>query len=218
MRCIAKAAISLDGYLDDTDAQRRVFSGPEDIVAVDQLRASVDAILIGAGTLREDNPKMRLRSPELIAQRVAKGLSEHPLRIVLSRSGELPLEFAFFQESTPKPIVFCPEDVVAEARKNIGEKAEVISLSLAKAIVCQVIEILEQRDISSLLVEGGSEILSLFLKSGALQSLRLAIAPIVLGEKGRAPIYPALAASKLDFSQSEFKKLDSLIVLECTLV
>lgn len=53
---LLSAAVSLDGYLDDTGPDRLLLSSPADFDRVDEVRASVDAILIGAGTIRADNP------------------------------------------------------------------------------------------------------------------------------------------------------------------
>ncbi len=53
---LLSAAVSLDGYLDDTGSERLLLSSPADFDRVDEVRASVDAILVGAGTIRADNP------------------------------------------------------------------------------------------------------------------------------------------------------------------
>ena len=58
---ILKIATSLDGYLDDNSLKRIVFSSPADILEVDKLRAEADAILIGAETIRKDNPRLLIR-------------------------------------------------------------------------------------------------------------------------------------------------------------
>lgn len=60
---LLSAAVSLDGFLDDTGPDRLLLSGPEDFDRVDQVRAESDAILIGAGTLRTDNPRLLVNSP-----------------------------------------------------------------------------------------------------------------------------------------------------------
>ena len=93
---ILSCAVSLDGYLDDASPDRLILSGPEDLDEVDELRASVDAILVGAGTIRADNPRLLVRSPARIAWRVARGMPEHPLRVTMTRSGDLDPAARFF--------------------------------------------------------------------------------------------------------------------------
>lgn len=60
---LLSAAVSLDGFLDDTGPERLLLSGPADFDRVDEVRAASDAILIGAGTLRTDNPRLLVNSP-----------------------------------------------------------------------------------------------------------------------------------------------------------
>lgn len=81
--------MSLDGYLDDASPARLVLSGPEDLDRVDELRASCHAILIGAGTIRADNPRLRVRSEARREARIARGLPPDPVRVTVTGSGDL---------------------------------------------------------------------------------------------------------------------------------
>ena len=72
---LLKVAQSIDGYIDDTTPEHLVLSSEEDLDRVDEVRARCDAILIGATTLRRDNPRLRIKSPQRRAGRVAWGLS-----------------------------------------------------------------------------------------------------------------------------------------------
>jgi 5-amino-6-(5-phosphoribosylamino)uracil reductase len=85
-RVILSCAISLDGYLDDATPERLLLSNAEDFDRVDELRAGCDAILVGAGTVRADNPRLLVRDPARRAARVARGKTPSPLRVVLTRS------------------------------------------------------------------------------------------------------------------------------------
>lgn len=77
---LLSAAVSLDGYLDDASETRLVLSNDEDWARVDGLRAASDAILVGANTVRADDPRLLVRSPELVAKRVAEGRPEQRSR------------------------------------------------------------------------------------------------------------------------------------------
>ena len=72
---LLSAAVSLDGYLDDTTPERLLLSSPADFDRVDEVRASVDAILIGAGTIRADNPRLLVNSAERRAARTRRRAS-----------------------------------------------------------------------------------------------------------------------------------------------
>ena len=81
---LLSAAVSLDGYLDDTGPERLLLSGPADFERVDEVRASVDAILVGAGTIRADNPRLLVNSAERRAARRAAGQAEYPLKVTVT--------------------------------------------------------------------------------------------------------------------------------------
>src|SRR5215469_7114129 len=86
---VLSCAISVDGCLDDASGSRLILSGPEDLDEVDELRACADAILVGAGTIRADNPRLLVRSAGRVARREAAGRPPHPLRVTITASGSL---------------------------------------------------------------------------------------------------------------------------------
>ncbi|MBC7309298.1 MAG: dihydrofolate reductase family protein, partial [Tetrasphaera sp.] len=67
---VLSCAISLDGYLDDVSGTRLVLSNQADLDRVDAVRAASDAILVGAGTVRADNPRLAVRGEHRRAQRL----------------------------------------------------------------------------------------------------------------------------------------------------
>ena len=86
---LLSCAISADGYLDDASPHRLILSGPADLDRVDEVRAGCDAILVGAGTVRADDPRLLVRDPRRRARRAARGLPEHPARVTLTATGDL---------------------------------------------------------------------------------------------------------------------------------
>src|SRR5277367_5280682 len=103
---IVSCAISVDGYLNDASPDRLVLSGPEDLDEVDELRARADAILVGAGTVRADNPRLLVRDPARIAAREAAGRPPHPLRVTMTATGDLDPAARFFA-GPGTPVVYC---------------------------------------------------------------------------------------------------------------
>ncbi|ALG14817.1 hypothetical protein AOZ06_15690 [Kibdelosporangium phytohabitans] len=154
--------MSVDGYIDDASGERLVLSGDEDWDRVDELRASVDAILVGANTIRKDNPRLRVRSAERRADRVARGLPENPLRVSLTASGGLGKDAEFFSDDNF--VVYGPPAV---------------PLSI-------VVEDLAGRGVRRLMVEGGSAVHTAFLTQNLADEVWLAVAPIFVGDS-RAP-------------------------------
>ena len=178
MRVILSAAVSLDGCLDDCSPDRLVLSSAEDWQEVYRLRASCDAILIGAGTLRADNPSLVLKDEESRRQRIAAGRSADPIKVVVSGSGKLDPSARFFRTGD------CEKIVVTEARDldpELEEQATVLRLEKITAV--GILSQLALRGIEILLVEGGSQILTLFLGEGAFDRFRLAIAPFFVDDE-----------------------------------
>ena len=172
-------AISVDGCLDDCSPQRLILSGPEDLDEVDELRGSVDAILVGAGTIRTDNPRLLVRSPARVAARVARGLPEQPLRVTMTRRGALDASARFFT-GPGEWLVYEGEDLTLES----------------------VLQSLAHRSVASVLIEGGSAILASALAGGLADELRLAVAPFFVGEPlaprfGVPGSYPHTSASPM---------------------
>ena len=172
MKAIAiSAAISLDGFLDDDGAERLVLSSREDFEEVRTLRARYDAIFVGAETIRRDDPSLR-----------AVGLQ--PRRVTITCSGAIPHGARFFAGEGARSVVLAPRDAFAKVRERIGELADVVSIDRGDAR--GIVAALEGLGISSLFVEGGAHVLTMFLSEGLFSRLRLSIAPFFLGERGRA--------------------------------
>lgn len=158
---VLSCAISADGCLDDTSPDRLILSGPDDLDEVDALRAGCDAIIVGAGTVRADNPRLRVRDPARVAAREAAGRPPHPLRVVLTSAGDLDPAARIFDGPGPRPLVYR-------------------GLSLAEVLE----DLSTQRIIASALIEGGSRILRDALAGDLADELRLAVAPFFVGDAG----------------------------------
>lgn len=178
---VASVAVSLDGCLDDTGPERLLLSSPEDFAEVDALRAGADAILVGAGTVRADDPRLLVRSPELRAARAAQGRPESPARVVLTASGALDPAAAVFTTGPERPLVYAPDGGVAALGARLGAVAAVRGVG-EPLTAAAVLADLAGRGVRRLLVEGGAAVLELFLAAGVVDELRLAVAPLFVGD------------------------------------
>ena len=182
---IVSCAISVDGYLDNASPDRLILSGPEDLDEVDELRARADAILVGAGTVRADNPRLLIRDERRVAARIAAGRPPHPRRVTLTASGRLdPAARVFAGPGTP--LVYATAAAGPSARKNLPESAVVIDAGAELSLAAVLEDLYSQRQVATLLAEGGSQILRDLLAAGLVDELRLAIAPFFVGDE-RAP-------------------------------
>ena len=177
---LLSCAMSVDGYIDDTSPDRLRLSDAEDYDRVDALRAESDAILIGAATMRRDNPRLLVNSPDRRATRVARGLPEYPLKVTLTSSGDLDPDLEFWHHGGDKA-VYCPDGVVAKVRERLGDLA--IAVGTGQTLdLPRVLADLTGRGIGRLMVEGGSSVHTQFLTAGLADELQLAIAPFFVGE------------------------------------
>jgi 5-amino-6-(5-phosphoribosylamino)uracil reductase len=182
---LLSCAMSLDGYIDDASDRRLVLSGAADLDQVDELRASSDAILVGTGTLRADDPRLLVRSLARREARIARGAAPDPVGVTLTSSGELDPAARFFTAGEADRIVYAASPALARARQRIGANAEVVDAGDPVGL-SSVLADLAGRGISRLLVEGGGAVLTQFLTAGLADELRLAIAPFFVGDS-RAP-------------------------------
>lgn len=179
---LIKTAMSLDGCIDDMSDKRLILSNQEDREAVDELKSTFDAILIGAETVRKDNPSLLIKSARHINRRKQQGHSEHPIKITITSSGNLNDDSRFFQEGTNEKLVYCPNHIEEIVERQLGKVATVIGLKGDHSIPYELLQDLNQRGISRLLIEGGGAINSMFLREGLVDAMRIAIAPFFVGE------------------------------------
>jgi 5-amino-6-(5-phosphoribosylamino)uracil reductase len=176
---LLSAAVSLDGYLDDTGPERLLLSGPADFDRVDEVRASVDAILVGAGTIRADNPRLLVNSPARRAARVSAGRPEYPLKVTVSGSGELDPGANFWHTGGEK-VVYTTEKGAQRARAA-GLAADVVSLGPGLDWR-RLLTDLHGRGVGRLMVEGGGRVHTQLLQEGLADELQLVVAPLFVGD------------------------------------
>lgn len=215
MKVIVSAAVSLDGYLDDCSAQRLRLSSPEDWDAVHRLRAECDAILVGAGTLRADNPSLVIDNPQLRALREARGMSPDIMKVTLTRTGNIDTEARFFSRGGGDKIVFTTNAISQQNRCRISSVAQVVELSDETATAHAIVGELARRGIKQLIVEGGSKVLTMFFEQDAVDEFRLAVAPIFVGESGAPQL---VGAGCFPFDKEHRMKLTSVEKLGDTAV
>ncbi|MBQ0968826.1 dihydrofolate reductase family protein [Streptomyces sp. RK23] len=177
---LLSAAVSLDGYLDDTGPERLLLSGPADFDRVDEVRASVDAILVGAGTIRADNPRLLVNSAERRAARVADGRAEYPLKVTVSGSGDLDPAARFWHTGGEK--VLLTTDDGARRARALGIGADVVSLGPDLDWQAALEYLHDRRGVRRLMVEGGGTVHTQLLQQGLADELQLVLAPLFVGD------------------------------------
>ncbi len=170
-------AMSLDGYLDDGTGRRLVLSNEEDLDRVDALRAACDAVLVGAGTVRADNPRLVVRRADLRAGRVAAGRTPSPRKVTVTRRGDLDPGAAFFTTGDSAKTVYCAADAAARARERLSAVADVVVAGEDPSML-GVAAHLAEMGVRWLLVEGGQQVHAQFLAGGLADELHAVVAPL----------------------------------------
>jgi diaminohydroxyphosphoribosylaminopyrimidine deaminase/5-amino-6-(5-phosphoribosylamino)uracil reductase len=146
---IAKCGMSLDGRLTRTEGEPRWITDPAARRHAHDLRAHVDAVLVGAETVRADNPRLTVRG--------MRGMRQ-PHRVVLTRSGRLPRQARLFSDR------FAARTLIYRGKSLAG-----------------VLNNLGKRRITSVLIEGGGEVLSHALDAHLIDKVQIYLGPILTG-------------------------------------
>lgn len=178
---LLSCGMSIDGYLDAGTSARLLLSNEADFDRVDGERAACDAILVGASTIRHDDPRLLVRSPERRADRVARGLPPSPTKVTVTRRAELDRRARFFAADGVDKLVYCPTDVVPQARGRLDGAAAVVDAG-RPATMRRVCEDLGDRGVQRLMVEGGGTVHTQLLTDDLADELQLVVAPFFVGD------------------------------------
>lgn len=181
---LLSCSMSIDGYLGGASEARLILSNEADLDRVDAVRAESDAILVGANTVRHDNPRLLVRRRERCEARVSRGLPAQPIKVTLTRRAHLDACASFFTTGEADKLVYCASDTVDLASRRLGSVATVVDGGLPVDLRWMS-EDLFDRGVRRLMVEGGGTVHTQFLTSGLADELHLVVAPFFVGD-GRA--------------------------------
>ncbi len=195
---LLKWAQTSDGFIDkDRSAEDygepTWITGPRALLRVHQMRAEEDAIMVGTNTAEKDNPSLTVR--------LIKG--KNPLRIVLDRQLRLDKKLNLFDNST--------ETIVFNGLENHSYKnTEFIKIDFTDQLLPQILEVLHQKNVLSLIVEGGQQLLSTFINAGLWDEAHVYTGHTCFGNGIKAPTLPA------NTGQAESTGKDKLVIYRNT--
>jgi 5-amino-6-(5-phosphoribosylamino)uracil reductase len=144
------------------------------------VRAESGAILVGAATIRRDNPRLLVNDARRRAARVAAGRSEYPLKVTVTNSGHLDPTLKFWHHGGDK-LVYTTDAGYGRAVEAVGGLADVVSLG-PEVDFGALLDDLGTRGVDRLMVEGGGTIHTAFLAAGLADEIRMAVAPMLIGQ------------------------------------
>ena len=190
---IGQIGQSLDGRIATATGHSHYVTGEADIRRLHRLRALVDAVIVGAGTVAADDPRLTVREVE----------GDNPVRVVIDLDGRLERTRHVFADGAARTI---------EVRRLTSAGTVPTALSLESEVLClpvgeqgivdpaALVAALTDRGLTRILVEGGGVTVSRFLEAGALDRLHLTVAPLLIGS-GR----PSLTLSPIDSLADAFR-------------
>jgi riboflavin-specific deaminase-like protein len=216
---LLSCGMSLDGYLAGASHQRLLLSNAADLDRVDAVRAGCDAILVGAATVRKDNPRLLVRDRGRRDGRVARGLPPSPTKVTLTAGAHLDPRARFFCAGGGEKLVYCASAAVERARERLGEVATVIDAG-QPVDLHRLSEDLHARGARRLMVEGGGTVHTQFLTADLADELHLVVAPFFVGDSrarrfvgdGRFPWHPDRRATL-----AEVRRIDDVVLLRYAL-
>jgi 5-amino-6-(5-phosphoribosylamino)uracil reductase len=205
---LLSCALSLDGYLGSASPRRLELSNDADFDRVDAVRASCDAILVGAATVRNDNPRLLVRSQNRREARTARGLPPSPIKVTVTERVELDPHADFFTTGDAEKLVYCVSPRVGDARTRLGEVATVVDGG-HRVKMRRLSEDLGARGVHRLMVEGGGKVHTQFLTDNLADELQLVVAPFFVGDSratrfvsdGHFPFNPGRRATLAEVRQ-----------------
>jgi 2,5-diamino-6-(ribosylamino)-4(3H)-pyrimidinone 5'-phosphate reductase len=219
MHVSVNAAVSADGKLSSRRREQIAISGEEDFARVDRVRAEVDGILVGVGTVLADDPSL-IRHDETHRLDRRGGDAPPPSRIVVDSTCRTPAD-AEILAGDPETYVLTSQSAPPDRRDRLREAgATLLTAGSERVDIADCFETLEAAGIETLLVEGGGEIIFSFFESGLVDELTVYIGNVIFGGRNAPTLvdgegfideFPELELSGID-------RLDSGIVIRWTVL
>ncbi len=177
--CVAHLGQSIDGCIATQSGHSLYVTGQANLVHLHRLRALADAIVVGAGTVAADDPRLTTR--------LVDGPS--PVRVVLDKSASLSANHCLFRDERAETLVVCAEGSTSVAVPE--EQTVRVPLVEGELSLLAIRDALSQRGLCVLFVEGGGVTVTRFIESGLLDRLHIAIAPVLIGLGRRGVALPS---------------------------
>lgn len=204
---VAHLGQSLDGRIATASGASHYVTGPEDILHNHRMRALFDAVIVGAGTVRHDDPQLTVR--------LCSG--DEPVRVVIDTERRLDTGFGVFGDGAAETLLLTAVDKAASGRHG---NAEVIGIERWGKGLCPaaIRKMLTDRGLRRLFIEGGGVTVSRFLEAGCLDRLQITIAPLIIGS-GRPGIVLPQVESLSDVLRPAVRRFrfGADVMVECLL-
>lgn len=161
----------------------RGLGGEADRTLFHALRTQADAILVGAGTARDERYGRAIKDPERRARREREGLEPEPLMVIVSSRLNLPADLPLLQEPEARVVI-----ATSSERQLAGTKADIAYLPINDDLPVLMARLRADHGIRSVLCEGGPTLNAHLLPAGLVDELFMSIDPRIVGGAGALTI------------------------------
>lgn len=178
----ATFAMTVDGKITTRDFTPVDFTSREDKRHLFRQRSLADAVLIGHSTLKHDNPRLGV-SEDLRQERIKRGQTAAPTRVVVSNEGRIDTQLKIFQWEVSPILIFSTKRMPKEVRSALREKHAKVHLSETNGVDLREMLLILRRDykVRRVACEGGPILFRSMLALGLVDELNLTIAPYLFG-------------------------------------
>ena len=180
---IINAAMSADGKISTPLRRQTKISGTEDFARMEKLRAESDAVLVGIGTVRADNPSLRLKNEALKTERLEKGLPAEPARVVVDSRAEFPDDSDMFIKGSGRIIVAVSEAADKARVEALSKRVTVVTAGKTSVDMALLLDKLGELGIRQLMIEGGASILWSVMSQRLFDEIRIYVGAVIIGGK-----------------------------------
>lgn len=181
-RVIANFAITADGKTSTRNFTPTGFTGPRDLDHLRKIRSLGDALLVGANTVAHDHMSMGLSSRSLQRERMNRGQSAEPLRVIVSNRGNVSPDWKVLHSGSAPRVIFSTRKMPAKTRNTLAPLADLWLFESAAVDLPAALAILRREyGVRTLVCEGGPSLFRSLMEIGAVDELRLTWSPKVFG-------------------------------------
>jgi 2,5-diamino-6-(ribosylamino)-4(3H)-pyrimidinone 5'-phosphate reductase len=192
-------AMTADGKIDTFERKGSAISSARDKARVDELRATVDGILVGGRTLLEEQPKLTVKNEALREGRAQRGLAPNPIKVGVATIADIPLESDFIKAGPARVVIFTTNQTSKEQLTGLKTSgAEIFVHTEPRVNLTLMMQTLKKIGVDHLMVEGGGTMIFELMRLGLVDELMMYIAPMIFGGANAPTLADGLGLTRSD--------------------
>lgn len=174
--------MTADGKIDTFERKGASISSAKDKARVDELRASVDGILIGGKTLLEEQPKLTVKNEALRENRIQQGRSPNPIKVGVASNVNISLDSDFIKVGPARVVIFTTTQTSKSQVEKLRQAGVEIYIEDSSQVdLTNMMNTLKKIGVDHLMVEGGATINFELMRLGLVDELMMYVAPMIFG-------------------------------------